>query len=184
MSRKPDRLDQILSEARLCEWLNLPLKERSRRSQTITYWIKAGLPCIEKSGYRFFIEMEKSAQWQAEQQRIQEEANRKRAEAAKERERTEKGTFQPVTPQVVGQLAKSNTHSKAGSQAKAMASKTNRGTVERMDRLYRKRRDLYDAVVAGQMTEAAAIRQMKKDETREKLGDVIDFLWKEYERDQ
>ncbi|RLB33910.1 MAG: hypothetical protein DRH11_07600 [Deltaproteobacteria bacterium] len=56
MSRKPDRLDQILSEARLCEWLNLPLKERSRRSQTITYWIKAGLPCIEKSGYRFFIE--------------------------------------------------------------------------------------------------------------------------------
>ena len=46
--------------------------------------------------------------------------NRKRAEAARERERTEKGTFQkktepPVTPQVVGQLAKTNTHSKAGS---------------------------------------------------------------------
>lgn len=41
------------------------------------------------------------------------------------------------TSQVVGQPAKPNTHSKAGSQAKAKASKTNRGTVERMDRLYK-----------------------------------------------
>jgi len=49
-------------------------------------------------------------QWQAEQQRIQEEANRKRAEAARKRERTEKGTFQaktePVRPQLVDGLAK------------------------------------------------------------------------------
>ena len=55
MSRKPDRLDQILSEVRLCEWLGLPLKD-SGRSQMITYWIKGGLPHIEKSGYRFFLE--------------------------------------------------------------------------------------------------------------------------------
>ena len=73
---------------------------------------------------------------------IQEEANRKRAEAAKERERTEKGTFQkkgePVATQPVFQVARRENTNKSY-QAKAIASKTNRGTVERMDRLYRKR---------------------------------------------
>ena len=66
-------------------------------------------------------------------QLVQQEANRKRAEAAKERERTEKGTFQkktePVVPQPVAALVKKPERS---STAKAMASKTNRGTVERM----------------------------------------------------
>jgi len=52
---------------------------------------------------------EQSEAFQAEKRRIQEEANRKRSEAAKERERTEEGTFQPVVRQSVGSPEKAHT---------------------------------------------------------------------------
>lgn len=127
--------------------------------------------------------MEQSAEWQARQQRIQEEASRKRAEAAEQQERTAIGTFEstmpnkgtenegePVTAQPVRSPAKE--HSDVSRQSKATASKTNRGTVERMDRLHRKRKDLYDKVIDGTVTEAAAVREMNKAENKAKLEEV------------
>jgi len=57
MSEKPAKLDEIWSEKDLCERLDLPVTE-SGRSQQLTYWIKGGLPCIKKSGRRYFFEQD------------------------------------------------------------------------------------------------------------------------------
>ena len=47
--------------------------------------------------------------------------------------------------------------------------KTNRGTVERMDQLRRKRPDLAAKVRRGEMTSTAALRQLKRDEWFEQV---------------
>lgn len=62
------------------------------------------------------------------------------------------------TPQIVGQPAKPNTHSKAGSQAKAKAaaSKTNPGAVARGDKLVKERPDLAEEVRKGNTKPAEA----------------------------
>jgi hypothetical protein len=100
---------------------------------------------------------EKSEAWKAEQQQISDEANRKRAEAAQSRPRTETGVFikpipeekpspiqkQPVVAQSVPVLETKEEHKTRA--AKAAASKTNRGTVERMDALVKSRPDLAEA---------------------------------------
>lgn len=57
MSEKPAKLDEIWSEKDLCERLDLPVG-KSGGSQQLTYWIKGGLPCIEKSGKRYFFEQD------------------------------------------------------------------------------------------------------------------------------
>lgn len=75
---------------------------------------------------------------------IEAEANRKRSEAAKERERTEAGTFQASDPTLSGV---SGSHSKAGAKAKAKASKTDRGTVERMGKLKKARPETSDGTL-------------------------------------
>jgi hypothetical protein len=69
----------------------------------------------------------RSQSWQAEQRRIKEEANRKRSEAAKERDRTKAGTFKLVVEQIVPPLDKEHKERKAN----AAASKTNPGAVAR-----------------------------------------------------
>ena len=55
MTQKPEKIDQILSEKKLCEWLDLPYPE-SGRSRQISAWIRGGLRFVEKSGRRFFFE--------------------------------------------------------------------------------------------------------------------------------
>jgi N6-adenosine-specific RNA methylase IME4 len=59
-----------------------------------------------------------------------------------------------------------------GAIAKAEAAGVDRGTVERMDELDRKRADLADKVKAGELTDSAAVRQMRKDETKARLTDT------------
>lgn len=95
---------------------------------------------------------EHSEAWKAEQQRIQDEANRKRAEAAKEQPRTESGFAEK---QVVPQLVAAPEPNRS-STAKAVASKSNRGAVERMDMLSRERPDLAAKVKKGEIPAAAA----------------------------
>ena len=114
---------------------------------------------------------EHSDEWQAEQKRIQDEANRKRSEATKVQPRSEDGTMQkkPVQPQTVTKPDYSKTKS---STAKATASKTNRGAVERMDRLDRERPDLAERVIAGDMKPAEAVREMQRQEIAQKLESV------------
>jgi hypothetical protein len=74
---------------------------------------------------------EQSALWQAERQRIAEEANEKRRAYAKARARTDAGKFEPVVAHCVLGLGE---HEK-GQRAKARLSNTNRGAVLRGDRL-------------------------------------------------
>ncbi|MFZ3118223.1 MAG: MT-A70 family methyltransferase [Variovorax sp.] len=131
---------------------------------------------------------EHSAAWMAEQQRIQDEANRKRSEAAKVQHEVsnpragETVAEKPVQPQVV---ARPETESLVVAQvvpvpetahktreAKAAASKTNRGTVERMDRLVRDRPDLAEKVKVGELPAASAIRELKRAEIVERLEDI------------
>ena len=114
---------------------------------------------------------EQSAAWQAQQQRIQDEANRKRSEAQagitkdeiKERPATSSGDT--LRNHAAEQASKS-------ASAKAAASHTNRGAVERMDQLARERPDLAEQVKAGALPGAAAIREMKREAVVQRLEDI------------
>lgn len=120
---------------------------------------------------------EKSEAFQAEQQRIQDEANRKRSEAAKQRERNPDGTLAST-----GTVCASTRNDKKGQQAKAQASKTNRGAVARGDKLAKHRPDLAEKVRTGEMKPAEAHKQMRRDEReareRQALATVAVRPWK------
>jgi N6-adenosine-specific RNA methylase IME4 len=108
-----------------------------------------------------------SEAWQAEQARIQEEANRKRSEAAKAQHEVSKpyaGEKMVVEHSVPPPSAKEHKKRKS----KAAASKTNPGAVARGEKLIKERPDLAEDVRLGKMKPAAAHRLMKKDEVKEK----------------
>lgn len=112
---------------------------------------------------------ENSEAFQAEQRRIQEEANQKRSDAAKERERAYGGTFKiPVVRHSVAPL--DNPHK--GTTAKATAAKVNPGAVARGDKLVSRRPDLAEKVRQGDLKPAEAHRQMKKEEVAEKVQEL------------
>lgn len=115
---------------------------------------------------------EHSEVWQAEQRRIADEANRKRAAAttaqhAVSKPRAGERKTGMVVPQVVGTPKRNVTN-----EAKAAASKTNRGAVERMDQLANNRPDLAEKVKVGELPAAAAIREMKREAIVAKLEDI------------
>jgi len=98
--------------------------------------------------------------WKAEQQRIADEANRKRSDAAKAQPRTETGfDKKQVVQQSVGLPDKNITQ-----QSKAIASRTNPGAVARGDKLAKERPDLAAQVRLGEIRPAEAHRLMKRDE--------------------
>lgn len=130
---------------------------------------------------------EKSEAWQAEQKRIRDEANRKRSEAASDgrvgraaanntpeqryiawEEKQDGGGDEFSASTECGQSKVSPRGQ--GSTAKAKASNTNRGAVERGDTLAKKRPDLAEKVRLGEMKPAAAHRQMKQDEVAENVS--------------
>lgn len=113
---------------------------------------------------------ENSEEWQAEQKRIQAEANKKRSEAAKAQPRTETGFAEK---QVVGQSVPPPDKQHKAKQAKAAASKTNLGAVARGDKLAKERPDLAEQVRLGEIKPAEAHRQMKRDEAAEKLEEIM-----------
>lgn len=76
-----------------------------------------------------------------------------------------------VVPQPVAAPPKKPERSSA---AKAKASKTNRGSVERMDRLDRERPDLAEKVRIGEMKSAEAIRIMNRDKNKEKIEKITE----------
>ncbi len=110
-------------------------------------------------------QMQDSVTWQAEQAKRQVDANRARSEAAQARPRNGDGTLASAatTCGTTGQPDRTST-------AKAVASKTNRGAVERMDRLDRERPDLAVKVVAGEMKPGQALREMKRAQVAEKVA--------------
>lgn len=120
---------------------------------------------------------EHSEAWAAERRRIATEANRKRAVAAKVQHQVSNpraGEARPNygAPTSCGQTRKQSEGRSASATAKAAASKTNRGAVERMDRLSAQRPDLAEKVRAGELPSAAAIREMRRAEIVEKLEDT------------
>jgi len=116
---------------------------------------------------------ENSEAWQAERERIAEEANRKRSEAMRGVPYAPKGEERKLE-KVVGQsvLLPSPPKSEPGKQAKAAASQTNAGAVARGDRLAAERPDLAEHVRKGEMKPAEAHRAMKKDEVKEKVKEL------------
>ena len=53
---KPQKLDEVLSESKLTDWLELPCNEGTGRSRVLGNWMKGGLRYAEKSGWRYFFE--------------------------------------------------------------------------------------------------------------------------------
>ncbi|MBW1690824.1 MAG: hypothetical protein JRF35_01870 [Deltaproteobacteria bacterium] len=56
MPEKPQSLNEILSEERLCEWLGLPINQETGHSVQLTYWIKDGLNHVDVQSRRLFFE--------------------------------------------------------------------------------------------------------------------------------
>lgn len=88
-----------------------------------------------------------SEAWLAEKRRIAEEANRKRAEATKAQHEVSRpwaGEEKPevVVQQSVGSPSDKPNHTPPATTAKAKASKTNAGAVQRGDLLVKQRPDL------------------------------------------
>jgi hypothetical protein len=54
---KPKSLNEIWSEKDLCKRLDLPVTE-SGRSLQLNNWVRGGLKFVEKSGRRYFFEMD------------------------------------------------------------------------------------------------------------------------------
>jgi len=81
-------------------------------------------------------------------------ANRKRCAAAQEWHRNEAGTLASATASSGGSGERTD---------KAAASNTNRGIVQRMDKLVKDRPDLTEKVVAGEVKSTEAMRRVRKD---------------------
>jgi len=103
---------------------------------------------------------EKSDTWRATQNAAKAQADAKRSEKQKGISKAEKER----EPTLSGR-----TSTRAGSKAKASASSTNRGTVERMDKLANERPDLAEKVRTGEIKPTEACRQLKKDEVAKKI---------------
>ena len=107
-------------------------------------------------------------EWQAQQQAIKDEANRKRSEAAKGNDNAAKDREKTVVDQSVQPLSKEA----KDRVAKAAASKTNMGAVARGDALEAKRADLAEKVRTGELRPVEAVRQMKRDAVVEKVREL------------
>jgi N6-adenosine-specific RNA methylase IME4 len=106
--------------------------------------------------------------WQADRARIQEEANLKRSKAAKAQHEVSKPRAGEHKPVMVEEHSVPPPKEKPERKAKAAASKTNPGAVARGDKIVKERPDLAEGIRLGTMKPAAAHRQMKKDEVKEK----------------
>lgn len=112
---------------------------------------------------------EHSSAWQNEKQRISDEANRKRSEAAKEQPRNETGFAEK---EAGSRTQCPKTSGEPGKESKAAASKTNPGAVARGDLLAKERPDLASAVMKGEIKPAEAHRQMKRDKVAERVSEL------------
>ncbi len=112
---------------------------------------------------------EHSEEWQAEKDRIADEANEKRSVASKGNDSAAKerknGACTKCTRTVSKQPAR---------KSKAAASKTNKGAVARGDMLAKERPDLAEQVRLGKMKPAEAHRRMRKEKLEQELAAAKD----------
>lgn len=114
-----------------------------------------------------------SESWTVQRQRIQDEANRKRAAAAREQHTVSNpraGEIKPVlvVPQVE---ARPNKPPERSSAAKAKQLGVSRPAVERAETIKRERPDLAAKVITGEIKPGEALRQIKKDRVADKVGE-------------
>jgi N6-adenosine-specific RNA methylase IME4 len=117
---------------------------------------------------------EASAEWRAAQEAIREEGDRKRSEAMVGKRNAAKDKPEIVVPQLVAPPIQPE----RSSAVAAKAAGTNRGSVERMSKLKRRRPDLADKVRDGGMKPTAALRRMKKDEVKAKVAALPDEIFR------
>lgn len=119
---------------------------------------------------------ENSEYFQAEIKKIQDEANVKRAEAAKlqhEVSNPRKGEVLVVQHSVV--IPKDH---RKGQKAKAKKAKVNQGAVARGDKLAKDRPDLAKKVRQGTLKPGAAHNQMKKDSVKDRVAEIPDGIFR------
>lgn len=130
--------------------------------------------------------LEKAGEFEAAQKRIRDEANRKRAEAAKGHEfrgNQHVETNEVVVPQPEGQPAKNEPdqdqkpardhtkkHAQSSATAKAKSIGTSRANVERAEAIRRASPDIARKVETGEITPTEAQRQIKKAQVADKVA--------------
>ncbi|MFO7899033.1 MAG: hypothetical protein R6V58_08230, partial [Planctomycetota bacterium] len=122
----------------------------------------------------------KSGEWEAEQRRLREEADRARSKAASERPRAEAGQFRSEASPSADCGRTGSKPRGRGSTVRARISGTNRGAVERMDRLERERPDLAEQVKNGEITSAAPMRRIAKPHVSRNTGNSEWYTPPEY----
>ncbi len=104
-----------------------------------------------------------SEAWQKKQAEIAAAANAARSEKAKQRPRTEAGTFvAPVADQIDRRLEQAGSHSDLTRAAKAKAAGVSVGAVARAERLVRESPELAEQVARGDVKPFEAMRKLKR----------------------
>lgn len=116
-----------------------------------------------------------SKEWEAERQRIQDEANRARAEKAKAGEvgraaGKKKSDDEFSGPTTCGTTKKPTSKKNKSAEAEAAAAGVDRGTVEKNNWLEKHHHDLYLKVASGELTTSKAHSQAKKREKEAELA--------------
>ena len=130
---------------------------------------------------------EHDAEWQAEQKRIQDEANKKRADAAKDQHKVSNPRAGESKPNYGDATTCGTTKIESGkpnpapkekskpqrtSDAEAKEAGVDRGTVEKNNWLRKNRDDLYQKVKSGELTSNKAWTQAKREEKQNALEDI------------
>ncbi len=116
--------------------------------------------------------------WQAERQRIADEANRKRAEAAREQHAVSKpwaGEAKPVDGAATicsATILEPAAKPLKAAEKKAEAAHVDAGTVARIDTLKKSRPDLHQKVRDGDLSSSRAYTQAKREEKIARLNDI------------
>ncbi|MCO5144582.1 MAG: MT-A70 family methyltransferase [Aquamicrobium sp.] len=135
---------------------------------------------LEQRAVIFVMATKKSEEWKTRQAEIAAEANRKRSEKTKAQHAVSNpraGETKSGVPTTCGTTKPASAEPKdknTSATEKAAASGTNRGAIERAERLVKADPALAAKVAAGEVKPTAAHRQLKKAEVEQKVKELPD----------